>query len=122
MKRTSRWAWVWLLLGVLYFFVPLVATAQFSLLAKKGQLSLLAYQNVLTSPEFFQSFSFSFRTALITILASALLIVPTVYWVNLKPAAAAPGDRVSDAAADRCASGGAGVRADPHLQPHAAHR
>ncbi|MFN8567009.1 MAG: hypothetical protein U0Z44_05685 [Kouleothrix sp.] len=39
---------------MLYFFVPLVATAQFSLLAEKGQLSLLAYQNVLTSPEFFQ--------------------------------------------------------------------
>lgn len=84
MRRASVWAWVWLLVGVLYFFVPLVATMQFSLLAKKGELSLLAYQNVLTSPEFFQSFSFSFRTAVVTIVVSALLIVPTVYWVNLK--------------------------------------
>jgi putative spermidine/putrescine transport system permease protein len=83
-KRTSPWAWVWLLLGAIYFFVPLYATIQFSLQAKKGQLSLTAYQNVLQSPEFFRSFSFSFQTAILTILVSALLIVPTSYWVNLR--------------------------------------
>ena len=83
-RRTSPWAWVWLLLGVIYFFVPLYATIQFSLQAKKGVLSLTAYQNVLSSPAFFSSFAFSLQTALITILVSALLIVPTSYWVNLK--------------------------------------
>jgi putative spermidine/putrescine transport system permease protein len=83
-KRASPWAWLWLLLGTIYFFVPLFATLQFSLRAKRDELSLLAYQNVLQSPAFANSFLFSFRTALITILVSALLIVPTVYWVNLK--------------------------------------
>src|SRR4029453_3015938 len=33
---------------------------------------------------FAESFAFSFRTALFTIVISALLIVPTAYWVNLK--------------------------------------
>src|SRR6266508_4732114 len=84
MRKASLWAWLWVLLGTLYFFVPLFATIQFSLKAKKDQSSLTAYQNVLQSPDFFQSFAFSFRTALITILVSVLLIVPTAYWVNLK--------------------------------------
>jgi putative spermidine/putrescine transport system permease protein len=83
-KRASPWAWLWLLLGALYFFVPLYATAQFSLKAKKDVLSFTAYQNVLGSPAFFESFAFSFRTALLTIMISSLLIVPTSYWVNLK--------------------------------------
>jgi putative spermidine/putrescine transport system permease protein len=83
-RRSSPWAWLWLLLGSFYFFVPLFATLQFSLKAKKDQLSLVAYQNVLQAPAFAQSFAFSFRTALFTILVSALLIVPTAYWVNLK--------------------------------------
>lgn len=83
-RRVSLWAWLWLLLGVTYFLTPLLATIQFSLQAKKGQLSLVAYQNVLQSPGFFQSFMFSFQTALLTILFSALLIVPTAYWVNLR--------------------------------------
>jgi putative spermidine/putrescine transport system permease protein len=83
-KRASPWAWIWLLIGVIYFFVPLFATIQFSLKAKKDQLSLVAYQNVLQAPAFAESFAFSFRTALFTIVISALLIVPTAYWVNLK--------------------------------------
>jgi putative spermidine/putrescine transport system permease protein len=83
-KRASLWPWIWLVLGVTYFFLPLIATLQFSLKAKKDQLSLVAYQNVLQAPAFAQSFVFSFRTALITIVVSALLIVPTAYWVNLK--------------------------------------
>jgi putative spermidine/putrescine transport system permease protein len=83
-KRASPWAWLWLLFGMIYFFVPLFATLQFSLRARRDELSLLAYQNVFQAPAFANSFLFSFRTALITILVSALLIVPTVYWVNLK--------------------------------------
>jgi putative spermidine/putrescine transport system permease protein len=83
-KRSSIWAWLWLLIGTVYFFVPLFATLQFSLKAKKDQLSLTAYQNVLQSPAFFESFGFSFRTALLSIAVSALLVVPTAYWVNLK--------------------------------------
>jgi putative spermidine/putrescine transport system permease protein len=83
-KRASPWAWLWFIITGIYFFVPLFATAQFSLRAKRDELSLLAYQNVLNSPAFVSSFMFSFQTALITIIVSALLIVPTVYWVQLR--------------------------------------
>jgi putative spermidine/putrescine transport system permease protein len=84
MRRTPIFSWVYVALGALYFFVPLYATLQFSLQAKKGELGFTAYGNVLNDSNFFESFAFSFQTALITILVSALLIVPTAYWVQLR--------------------------------------
>jgi putative spermidine/putrescine transport system permease protein len=84
MHKFSIWPWLWYLLGAAYFLIPLYATLRFSLQAKKGELSLVAYGNVLRSPDFFASFSFSLQAALLTILFSALLIVPTAYWVQLR--------------------------------------
>jgi putative spermidine/putrescine transport system permease protein len=84
MKRINLWSWVWLIVGTLYFVVPLVATIDFSLRAEKGTLSLKAYANVFNDPAFFSSFTFSLVTALATIALSWLLIVPTAYWVQLR--------------------------------------
>ncbi len=44
-QRAARtaWSWLWVVLGLLYFLVPLLATFLFSLRAKKGVLSFLAY-------------------------------------------------------------------------------
>jgi len=50
MARRSPWPWIWLVLGGVYFVLPLWATLQFSLQARRGELSLLAYSNVLASP------------------------------------------------------------------------
>src|SRR5574338_687999 len=83
-KRGSFWAWFWVILTALYFFVPLYATFQYSLQAKRGTLSFTAYNNVLQSPDFAKSFTLSLQTAVITIIVSTLLIVPTAYWVQLK--------------------------------------
>lgn len=84
MRRGSLWPWVWLALGAVYFFVPLLATGEFSLRMQKGTLSLLAYEKVLQNREFISSFLFSLRMALLTILAGVVLIVPTAYWVHLR--------------------------------------
>lgn len=84
MRQRSFWPWIYILLGALYFIVPIFATLQFSLQAKKGVLGFTAYENVLKDGKFFESFAFSFQTALITIAVSALLIVPTAYWVQLR--------------------------------------
>jgi putative spermidine/putrescine transport system permease protein len=78
------WSWLWLLVGALYFFVPLAATLQFSLQLNRGAPTWSAYGNVLTSPKFVDSFVFSLQTALATIAVSILLIVPTAYWVHLR--------------------------------------
>ena len=84
MKRASFWSWLWFVLGVLYFAVPLVSTLLFSLRAERGTYSLTAYRNVLADPQFARTFTFSVEIAVLTILFSLLLIVPTVYWVHLK--------------------------------------
>jgi putative spermidine/putrescine transport system permease protein len=83
-RRARFWSWFWFGLGVLYFLLPLYATLAFSLKARKGGLSLLAYENVLTDPRFIRTFIFSLEMAFISIIVSILLIVPTAYWVHLR--------------------------------------
>jgi putative spermidine/putrescine transport system permease protein len=84
MRRNSFWGWLWVVLGALYFFVPLYATLDFSLRMRRGELSLQAYQKVFDNPKFYETFSFSLQMALFTIVVSIILLVPTAYWVNLK--------------------------------------
>lgn len=84
-QKSTRWiAWLWLVLGAMYFVVPLIATAEFSLRAKKGVYSLLAYQNVFAQSKFYESFGFSLQMAVLTIIVGMVLVLPTAYWVNLK--------------------------------------
>ena len=84
MKKTRFWSWLWIFLGVVYFLIPLIATFDFSLRAKKGVLSFLAYERILQDPLFIQSFTFSLEIAFFTILVSFFLVVPTAYWIRLK--------------------------------------
>jgi putative spermidine/putrescine transport system permease protein len=84
MRRINVWAWLWFILGVLYFLLPLYGTFEFSLRAQRGTYSFLAYQNVLNDPQFRDSFTYSVLIALATIAVGLLLIVPTAYWVQLK--------------------------------------
>ena len=76
--------WLWYALGALYFLVPLIATFDFSLRAKKGILSFVAYERVLATPQFYESFLFSLEMAVLTIIIGILLVLPTVYWVQLR--------------------------------------
>jgi putative spermidine/putrescine transport system permease protein len=74
-------SWIVLILALLYFFVPLVATLEFSLRAKPYGA---AYSNTIKDPAFFSSLLYSFVIGLITIVVSTLIIVPTAYWVRLR--------------------------------------
>lgn len=77
----SWWAWVVFIAGFLYFFVPLLATLEFSFRAKPfGQ----AYVNALEDPKFFARLGYSFFIAIVTIIVSLTIIVPTAYWVRLR--------------------------------------
>jgi putative spermidine/putrescine transport system permease protein len=77
---------LWLLIGAAYFTIPLVATLLFSL--KNDQTgvccSLGSYSYILHDPEFWKTIKLSFIVGLETIVATLLLLVPTVYWVHLK--------------------------------------
>jgi putative spermidine/putrescine transport system permease protein len=78
------WSWFWMILGILYFFLPLVATFIFSLRAKKGVLSFLAYQQLFHDSGFIRGFSFSVLWGILTIIVGILIFVPTAYWVRLR--------------------------------------
>lgn len=90
MKKINFWAWFWIVVGGLYFFVPLYGTLDFSLRQQRGVLSFLAYQNVLADQHFRDSFAFSVGMAVATIVVGLLLIVPTAYWVHLRLPQARP--------------------------------
>ena len=85
MKRGGLiWSWFWMILGILYFFLPLVATFFFSLRARKGVLSFLAYQQLFSDSAFIKGFSYSILWGLLTIIVGILIFVPTAYWVRLR--------------------------------------
>jgi putative spermidine/putrescine transport system permease protein len=74
-------SWVVFTVAMLYFFVPLIATLEFSLRARPDGA---AYTNTLKDAQFFSSLLYSFVIGVITIIVSILIIVPTAYWVRLR--------------------------------------
>jgi putative spermidine/putrescine transport system permease protein len=75
-------AWIVFFAGVLYFFLPLLATLLFSL---RLQPTGKAYTNVLVDDDRFAStLIYSGLIGIATIVISILLIVPTAYWVRLR--------------------------------------
>ena len=82
--KFNFWGVFWAVAGMLYFFVPLYGTLDFSLRMVKGTISLKAYQLVLSDPAFLDSFRYSAIMGIITVLISLLIFLPTIYWVNLK--------------------------------------
>lgn len=84
--RISLSAVVWLLLGAVYFFVPLIATLLFSLKDQQtgNCCSLSAYGEILHDGMFWHTIGLSAKLAVETVAISLALLVPTVYWVHLK--------------------------------------
>ena len=79
--RIAPSAVVWLLVGAVYFLIPLIATFLFSIKdAQTGKCcSLSAYGFILHDPQFWTTIKLSFRLALETIVVGLLLFVPTLY-------------------------------------------
>jgi putative spermidine/putrescine transport system permease protein len=65
-------------------------TLDFSLRMKKDVIGLLAYQTVLADPQFLASFRYSAIMGVISVTASVLIFVPTVYWIYLRLPKARP--------------------------------
>jgi putative spermidine/putrescine transport system permease protein len=85
MKRGNKiLSWFWIILGVLYFFLPLVATFIFSLKAKLHVLSFQAYANIFNDPMFISNFLYSVLWAVLTIIVGILLLVPTATLIRLR--------------------------------------
>ncbi len=84
MKGNRFWAWAALIFGLVYFALPLIGMAEFSLRMRRGEYSLDAYGAVLADPRFRATFGYSVVMAIMTIIVSTLLVVPTAYWVRLR--------------------------------------
>ena len=83
-RRVNIWAWIVFIIGMIYFFLPLIAVFEFSLRAKRGVYSFEAYRLAFQDPRFYQSFGLSMVWSVLTIIVGLLLIVPTAYWVHLR--------------------------------------
>ena len=77
-------AWLILFGGILYFFIPLVATGERAFRAIGRTFSFEAFRRIVTDPEFIRTFGESVFNAVFTIFVSLLVIVPTAYWVTLR--------------------------------------
>lgn len=84
MRSFKAGPWIVVTLSALYFLLPLLATVEFSMRMIRGTYSFKAYEVIFGDPRFQESFTFSVVAALFTIVAGALLVVPTAYWVRLK--------------------------------------
>lgn len=87
---TRFFAWSALLLGCLYFLLPLIGMTEFSLKMRRGVYSFDAYRRVFEDPTFWATFSYSLTLAAATIVVGVFLVVPTAYWVRLKLPQARP--------------------------------
>src|SRR5258706_8241711 len=84
MKRSRFGSWLAIVVGALYFLVPLMCTCEFSLLMLRGEYGCDPYRIVLADPQFQATFLYSTVLALATIVVGVLLVVPTAYWIQLR--------------------------------------
>jgi putative spermidine/putrescine transport system permease protein len=84
MKQARLGSWIAMILGTLYFIIPLIGTFEFSLKMRRGEYSFDAYRVVLGDPNFQATFGYSALLALCTIVVGVLLVVPTAYWIQLR--------------------------------------
>ncbi len=84
MRSGRFWAWAAFIVGAAYFFIPLIATLEFSLRMRRGTYSFDAYQVVLGDPRFQATFGYSVIVAVFTIILGVLVVVPTAYWIRLR--------------------------------------
>jgi putative spermidine/putrescine transport system permease protein len=87
---TRVWSWGALVIGLLYFILPLIGMAEFSLKMRRGEYSFDAYTKVFNDPNFQETFFYSGVMAVATIIFGVFLVVPTAYWVRLKLPGARP--------------------------------
>lgn len=78
------WSWLAVVLGGLYFLLPLVGMFDFSLRMQRDGYSFEAYRIVLADAQFQQTFGYSVGLALLTIVLGILIVVPTAYFVRLR--------------------------------------
>lgn len=78
-----------LILVVIYFIVPLIATLAFAL-SDGSQFSLHGFSNILNDSSFGSTLLISLELAISSTLLTILIVTPTAYWVQLRLPRARP--------------------------------
>ena len=84
MKQAKLGSWIAIIVGSLYFIVPLIGTFEFSMRMRRGEYSFAAYRVVFADANFQATFAYSTMMALATIVIGVVLVVPTSYWIQLR--------------------------------------
>ena len=83
-KTSVFFLWFVFISGMIYFFLPLYATFDFSLRMLKDRLSFEAYKAVFGDPGFYSNFGYSLMWSLLTVSICLLLFTWTAYWMHLR--------------------------------------
>jgi putative spermidine/putrescine transport system permease protein len=81
--RTPLWAWIVLILGAVYFLLPLYATAAFGFSTGK-HFTLQPLWDGLGDDGFHQSLQLSLTYAVVTTVLALVVVAPTAYLVELR--------------------------------------
>lgn len=73
-----------MLLGLLFFVVPIISSILFSVQVGDGTYTLDAYFRMLRDPSMLTSIWLSVRMAILTVLFILLVMVPTVTWIYIR--------------------------------------
>jgi putative spermidine/putrescine transport system permease protein len=84
MRRGQRWRVVVFVLAALYFLLPLVAAAEFSLRAPAGGYGVANYLAIVRDEALLSALLTSLQIAVITAGLVLVLVVPTAVWVRLR--------------------------------------
>lgn len=74
---------IMLVLVVIYFLVPLIATLAFAL-SNGSEFSLNGFSNIFNDPSFSGTLLFSLELAVASTVLTAVIVTPTAYWVQLR--------------------------------------
>jgi putative spermidine/putrescine transport system permease protein len=67
-----------------FFLIPILASARYSVLGLHGQLTLSAYRSLFADPSFRSSLWLSLQVAILTVILTGLLVIPTSIWVTVR--------------------------------------
>jgi putative spermidine/putrescine transport system permease protein len=78
------WRFFVLLIAGAYILIPLYAGLKFSFQGANGGFSDLAYTSIPSAPGFTAALALSFKLAIVTMVVSTILMVPTSIYVHLR--------------------------------------
>ncbi len=82
-RRLGAGSAAWLVLAALYFALPLIGVAAFSVQGAHA-LTFNYYNQILSDPNFQSSILLSAQIAVVAVVLSLILMTPMVFWINLR--------------------------------------